>query len=298
MSTQTISTADDERLEESLYGWLPVTTSEELQHGTVMPIRVHGDEVVLWRGESGEPHALDAYCSHLGHHMGYGGRVCGEDVRCFYHGWTWSPQGTNTDVPYDRRTYKGRRIPPWAAADRGGLIYVWHPGSDDKSSPVRPAPEFDSAAAGFAVRSDLAADPRLIVEHFVDPITLGCFVGAQPLRSTITSVTDSTFGIQHMFDDRPQVTVEIHDAATVVVRTGRWSLLLGVCPIAPGNTRVWSGFIEEGHGDVGQDRQGVEEALNRALDVAAKMALIQSPHGLGAEVVVAYRQWVVGLRGQ
>ena len=291
---QTVAVSD-EGLGESLYGWLPVAVSAELERGKAIPIRVHGREVVLWRGESGQPHALDAYCAHLGHHLGYLGRVCGEDVRCFYHGWTWSPEGTNTDVPYDRRVYKGRRISRWAAADGGGLIYLWYPGSGDKSKPARSAPEFDTAGVDCVDHSDLATDPRLVVEQFVDPMTLGYFVGDQPLTSTVMSVAESTVVIQHTFEARPPVAVEIHDSATVVVRDARWSLLVGVCPIAAGNTKVWSTVTVTTpslSADTGQLRRDIEAALDRALDVAARMAYVQHPQGVGAEIIETYRRWV------
>ncbi|BBY83719.1 Rieske (2Fe-2S) protein [Mycolicibacterium pulveris] len=274
----------------SVYGWLPVAVADELGHGAVMPIRVHSDEVVLWRGESGEPHALDAYCAHLGHHLGYGGRVCGEDVRCFYHGWTWSPQGTNTDVPYDRRPYKGRRLGIWSVAERAGLIYLWHPGDADTTAPGLPAPELPLSGTDFVLRTDVAADPRLIVEHLVDPVTLGAFLQARPARSDVTARTDSRIVVHHEFAERAPVDVEVHAGATVVVMTDAWSLMIAVCPVSAGNSRVWAA-VEATCAGADQRKRQVHAAVDRGLELAARMVYVPVPQGEGADIVDTYRQW-------
>ncbi len=228
------SVADDRYDTASIYGWLPIAVADDVSDAGVLPIRVHSDEVVLWRGESGQLHALNAYCAHLGHHLGYGGRVCGEDVRCFYHAWRWSPEGTNTDVPYDRRTYKGRRLGRWSVAERAGLAYIWHPGSGDKATPGRPAPEIDGFGRG--VSSYAPASPQTPGSSSNTSwirSRLAPFCRRRPLNSVVTSRTDSVIAIHHEFAEREPVDVEIYDAASVVLRTGAWSLLIGVCPVAP-----------------------------------------------------------------
>ncbi len=296
-SARAIPVADNGRDMPSLYGWLPVAASAELGPETVLPIRLHGDEIVLWRGESGDPHALNAFCAHLGHHLGYGGRVCGEDVRCFYHGWTWSPEGANTDVPYDRRTYKGRRIGRWPVSESGGMIYLWHHGDADRSEPTRPAPDFEPPRTDFVVRAEVDVDSRLVIQQFVDPITLGGFLGRHVVTSVVAPTTDGPLVIRHGLDDGGQVVVEVHDVATVLVRTEDWSLVLGVCPVSAETVRVWSAVTGTGPdaGQFAEPRDRVEHALDRQLDFAARMEFVAQPQGSGAESVESYRHWARAL---
>ena len=58
-----------------LNGWIPVLESHRLKRGDVKPIKVCGNDLVAFRGSSGEAFVMDAYCAHLGANIGYGGTV-------------------------------------------------------------------------------------------------------------------------------------------------------------------------------------------------------------------------------
>ena len=64
-------------------GWFAVAWSRELVAGEATRIRYFDHEMVLFRTRSGAAKVLDAYCAHLGAHLGEGGRVMGESIR-FY----------------------------------------------------------------------------------------------------------------------------------------------------------------------------------------------------------------------
>jgi len=112
------------------FGWFAVCYSDELAAGEVKPVRYFGRELVVWRGEDGQARVLDAYCRHLGAHMGYGGRVNGNDLECPFHAWQYNGKGAVTKIPY------ARTIPPqarrddcvraWPVAEANGFVYVWH----------------------------------------------------------------------------------------------------------------------------------------------------------------------------
>ena len=57
------------------FGWFALCYSDELAVGEVKPLHYFERELALWRGEDGMARLLDAYCPHLGAHMGYGGKV-------------------------------------------------------------------------------------------------------------------------------------------------------------------------------------------------------------------------------
>ncbi|MCD2097492.1 Rieske 2Fe-2S domain-containing protein [Rhodococcus rhodochrous] len=107
-------------------GWFQIGWSTDIQVGDVKPLRYFGHDLVAYRTESGRLVVLNAYCEHLGAHMGHGGTVAGDDIRCPFHGWQWSPEGRNTCIPYQKGTNRVRRIGTWSTAERDGIIYLWH----------------------------------------------------------------------------------------------------------------------------------------------------------------------------
>ncbi|MDT5050543.1 MAG: 3-ketosteroid 9alpha-monooxygenase subunit, partial [Mycobacterium sp.] len=80
-------------------GWFQVAWSDEIETGDVHKMTYFGQEMVAWRAESGELTVMNAYCEHLGAHLGFGGKVVGEVLQCPFHGWQWSQQGRNVRIP-------------------------------------------------------------------------------------------------------------------------------------------------------------------------------------------------------
>jgi phenylpropionate dioxygenase-like ring-hydroxylating dioxygenase large terminal subunit len=85
------------------FGWYFVGYSDELAIGEVKPLEYFDRDLVMFRNESGEVGVLDAYCPHMGAHLGYGGSVDGDSLRCPFHAWGISPDAIVTDVTYDKR---------------------------------------------------------------------------------------------------------------------------------------------------------------------------------------------------
>ena len=54
------------------FGWFQVAYSHELGVAESMPLRYFDTDLVLFRTEGGEAKVLDAYCPHMGAHLGYG----------------------------------------------------------------------------------------------------------------------------------------------------------------------------------------------------------------------------------
>jgi len=153
-------------------GWFVVAYSGELPPGTVKPMKYFGQELVIWRGESGEVHVLDAFCPHLGAHLGYGGTVRGEDVRCPFHAWEFSGAGACSRIPYSETIPKKARIKPWRVLDRMGMIFLWHGHAADDAPDWEPPciEEFGDPAwtAWDADRITVKTQPREIVENLAD----------------------------------------------------------------------------------------------------------------------------------
>src|SRR5579862_2093770 len=79
--------------------WQPAALSEELPiGGAPLPIRLLGEDLVLFRNDRGEPGLLGLHCSHRGADLSYG-RLEDGGLRCIYHGWLYDVEGHCLEQP-------------------------------------------------------------------------------------------------------------------------------------------------------------------------------------------------------
>src|SRR2546427_803366 len=107
--------------------WQPVALSEELPPGGApLPVRLLGEDLVLFRDDQGRPGLLGIHCSHRGADLSYG-RLEDGGLRCIYHGWLYDIEGRCLEQPGEPANQTG------LAVERGKA-------SDDPRSAAGPAP--------------------------------------------------------------------------------------------------------------------------------------------------------------
>jgi phenylpropionate dioxygenase-like ring-hydroxylating dioxygenase large terminal subunit len=62
----------------------------------------------------------------MGAHLGYGGHVEGDCIRCPYHGWLYDSDGANIEVPYSDEGSTGVRLSSWPTAEADGIVMMWY----------------------------------------------------------------------------------------------------------------------------------------------------------------------------
>lgn len=107
-------------------GWFNVCYSADLAPGEIKPLRYFAKDLVIFRGEDGEAHLLDAFCPHLGAHLGHGGKVEGNDVVCPFHAWAFDGSGRCTRIPYGEKIPPKAKVHAWEIRERNGHIFAWH----------------------------------------------------------------------------------------------------------------------------------------------------------------------------
>jgi 3-ketosteroid 9alpha-monooxygenase subunit A len=113
-------------------GWFQVAYTAELPPGGVMPLTYFGRELVLFRPAAAEgeplpaPQLLDAYCAHMGAHLGHGGTVVGACVKCPFHAWQFDGTGQCASIPYAQKIPPKARIHAWTVREVNGLVMAWH----------------------------------------------------------------------------------------------------------------------------------------------------------------------------
>src|SRR5579871_4757501 len=79
--------------------WQPVAVGEELPPGSApLPVRLLGEDLVLFRDQRGQPGLLGIHCSHRGADLSYG-RLEDGGLRCLYHGWLYDVAGNCLEQP-------------------------------------------------------------------------------------------------------------------------------------------------------------------------------------------------------
>ncbi|MBV9090197.1 MAG: Rieske 2Fe-2S domain-containing protein [Mycobacteriaceae bacterium] len=158
-------------------GWFQVAWSAEIGAGEVHRMTYFDREMVAWRARSGRLTVMDAYCEHLGAHLGYGGHVEGEIIQCPFHGWQWNHDGRNVCIPYQDRPNRGRRIRTYPVVERNESVYIWH--DVEGREPSFEVPDvFASFADGSSAadyypharlyRPGLELHPQYVLENGVD----------------------------------------------------------------------------------------------------------------------------------
>lgn len=112
-------------------GWYVVQFSHELQAGDVKALHFFNQDLVIFRGESGDASVLDAYCPHLGAHLaGTGSRVEGDCIRCPFHGWQFNGRGACESIPYakniPKKAAQDGAIRSWPVREHSGFISIWY----------------------------------------------------------------------------------------------------------------------------------------------------------------------------
>lgn len=151
-------------------GWQSIGFADEIAAGQVVSRHVLGRDLVLFRGHSGRLSVLDAYCPHLGAHLG-GGDVVDDCVRCPYHHWQFAGDGRCRHVPYGTRIPSAAVVGSYAVREINGFVFVWlHSGgaSPDWEIPHHAATE-DARYRLFEKREHLfRGHPQDISENGAD----------------------------------------------------------------------------------------------------------------------------------
>jgi phenylpropionate dioxygenase-like ring-hydroxylating dioxygenase large terminal subunit len=122
------------------FGWFCVGYPEDFPEGEARALYYFGRHLVGWRAGDAV-HVHDAFCPHLGAHLGHGGTVEGGELACPFHGWRYDPSGANTSIPYSERVNRRARLRPYPTIQRNGLVLTWyHPHGE---APLWDIPELD-----------------------------------------------------------------------------------------------------------------------------------------------------------
>jgi phenylpropionate dioxygenase-like ring-hydroxylating dioxygenase large terminal subunit len=181
------------RFERAALGWYWALRSRDLKKGKVVPVELLGKKLAMWRGADGVVRAVDAHCPHMGAHLAEG-MVRGNDLRCFFHGWTFATDGTLKEIPCQEKPLD-LCLKTWPVEEKYGLIWIWN--GDRPAYPVFDIPELEGKETDSILGTpfEKGCHPNIVMVNAIDeqhfatvhhlPVKL-CFDVQDRDRHTIT----------------------------------------------------------------------------------------------------------------
>lgn len=184
-------------------GWFMVAASEEVQ-SAALSVRFFGQDMVLYRGQSGRVFLVEAYCPHMGTHLARNTssyvirdkeHLEGDNIRCPYHGWRFGPDGRCNDIPYSPAPIpKAACIKSWQVKERAGCVWAWHdPENGDPDYDVPPFENWeDPAWVQWKIDQlgELACHPQEVVDNMTDKAHLSPVHGSTDMVLFENEFTD------------------------------------------------------------------------------------------------------------
>ena len=144
--------------------WWPIAGASEFAEPGARPVRLLGEDLVLYKDLGGRFGLLDRHCRHRRADLSYGYvEECG--LRCNYHGWLYDADGACLAQPYEDMAHPERRlrdeirIKSYPVEELGGLLWAY---LGPEPRPLVPDWEFFSWPNGFR-QIVLGRDPVQLV---------------------------------------------------------------------------------------------------------------------------------------
>ncbi len=110
--------------------WHPIAAVRELAERPTCPIKILGEDLVLYRDRRGGYGLIERRCPHRGADLAYG-IVDERGLRCSYHGWCFDARGHCVDQPFEQvarpdSTFRDKiRLASYQTAVKAGLIWAY-----------------------------------------------------------------------------------------------------------------------------------------------------------------------------
>jgi nitrite reductase/ring-hydroxylating ferredoxin subunit len=201
-------------------GWLWALRSSELGKGKLKALEFLGEDIVLYRGESGTVSAIGAYCVHMGAHLKQG-RVVGDSIQCGYHGFRYNAEGECVEAPCLRKTVNVATVPRaqiYQVREQFGLIWI-HSDSSVSPGELDPFPSYQELENPVSITDQ----PEIRNCHFT--FILGSGVDEDHFNFVHRKTTDASGPIEFMVDRISNAVIRFRNVA-VIPRSNPKSKLL------------------------------------------------------------------------
>lgn len=149
--------------------WYMAAWDYELVDHHLLARTLLNEPVLIYRGMSGEIHAMEDRCCHRGAALS-DGRMEGDFIRCMYHGLKFDTQGKVIEIPGQERIPPDMGVKTYPVVADGRLIWIWM--GDAKQADKSKIPHFwfmdDPEWYGKPGYIHYKADYMLVVDNLCD----------------------------------------------------------------------------------------------------------------------------------
>jgi 5,5'-dehydrodivanillate O-demethylase oxygenase subunit len=154
--------------------WMPIAGVSEFDTLSIKPLRLLGEDLVLYKNLVGQFGLVDRRCPHRRADLA-NGMVEADGIRCSYHGWCFDARGQCTEQPYEdvalpaRNTKATIRTTAYPVQAKGGLLWAY---LGPQPAPLLPDWEAFSWPNGFSqiVISEIPCNWFQCQENSIDPV--------------------------------------------------------------------------------------------------------------------------------
>lgn len=154
--------------------WHPIAGVSDFDEKDTKPVRIMGEDLVLYRDLSGNFGLVDRHCAHRRADMSYG-YVEKEGIRCSYHGWQFDATGQCLHQPFEEvmdpqaRMRQQTRIKAYPVKAKAGLLWAY---MGPQPAPELPDWDLFNFENGFAqaIIAELPCNWFQCQENSIDPV--------------------------------------------------------------------------------------------------------------------------------
>ncbi|MFT4569744.1 MAG: 3-ketosteroid 9alpha-monooxygenase subunit A [Hyphomicrobiaceae bacterium] len=257
--------------------WFHVAYSDELSKGDLKTVHFLGRDLVVFRGENGKVGVLDAYCPHIGAHLGVGGKVVDNAVECPFHSWRFDCTGTCVSIPYTDKIPSQAKAGSYPVDEKNGMIFIWHhtDGKEpDFEIPVIAQWGADDWTTSYDKYSWVVkTHPQEIMENAIDWQHFQKVHHMDPPKNTDSSFEDKMFTWSIGTSKRIQTMDNVEDNFCIEAEnwgmgfnwlsyTGMFTTVIaaGLTPIDDETTRIHFGVIGKNDGRTEEETRQILKA--------------------------------------
>ena len=189
------------------HGWYVLAESRDLAPNTHMARVWMGKEIIIWRARDGALLVADAFCPHLGAHLGpeAGGRLMDNRLVCPFHGFEYEHSGKCGKVTQGAAP-SAIRLTTYPAEEVNGLICAYYDSSGEAPQWSIPDLAQSHLSHRAMVKRRIRAHPQITTENSVDWAHLTYLHGYHNLKQRQPTEIDGPFLNTYYAFDRAMTT--------------------------------------------------------------------------------------------
>ncbi len=107
-------------------GWYCFAPANNITKGKIHSFNYFDTAFVCVRDSQNIVNVYDAYCPHMGAHLGVGGKIVADRIVCPFHGWQYNTAGDCVAIPYCDAIPRRAKLQRFVVRELNSFIYIYY----------------------------------------------------------------------------------------------------------------------------------------------------------------------------